>query len=272
MAAGSLPCVNDDAIGRTLRAIRQRLGLRQADVAARAGLSQQVVSALERGGLEQLSLRAARGVARALGAELVISVRWRGAEIDRVRDEDHAHVIAETAAMLEADGWLTATEVTYSWYGERGSIDLLAFHPATRTLLVVEVKTEIASVEETLRRHDAKVRLAGRVARDRFGWDARSVSRFLAVRDTRTARRRIDRHDAVFSRAYPIRGWATRTWLHAPSGAAGLLLFLSGTAVASGSQGSDRVRRLRIRRPRTAGAGSGRSERPTPGPGSGSAD
>ena len=264
--------MNDDAIGRTLRAIRQRLGLRQADVAERAGLSQQVVSVLERGGLEQLSLRAARGVARALGAELVIGVRWRGAEIDRVRDEVHAQIVAATAALLEAEGWLTATEVTYSWYGERGSIDLLAFHPATRTLLVVEVKTEIASVEETLRRHDAKVRLAGRVARDRFGWDARSVSRFLAVRDTRTARRRIDRHSAVFGRAYPTRGWATRAWLHAPSGAAGLLLFLSGTAVAGGSQGSDRTRRLRIRRPRMAGARSGRSEHSAPGSGGGAAD
>ncbi|HEY4190087.1 MAG TPA: hypothetical protein VGM28_06685, partial [Candidatus Limnocylindrales bacterium] len=54
-------------------------------------------------------------------------------------------------------------------YGERGSIDILAWHAATRTLLIVEVKTEIASAEEMLRRHDAKVRLGPAIGRERFG-------------------------------------------------------------------------------------------------------
>jgi hypothetical protein len=58
--------------------------------------------------------------------------------------------------------------VSYSVYGERGSIDLLAWHPAIRTLLVIEVKTEVSSVEAMLRKHDEKVRLAPRVAAERF--------------------------------------------------------------------------------------------------------
>jgi hypothetical protein len=40
--------------------------------------------------------------------------------------------------------------VTFSIYGERGSIDLLAWHSETRTLLVVELKSELTSIEETL--------------------------------------------------------------------------------------------------------------------------
>lgn len=244
--------MDDVGIGRTLRSIRHRLRLRQADVAARAEVSQQLVSLLERGGLERLSIRSARRAVRALGAEVVLTIRWRGAEIDRVRDDGHARVVAEVAALLEADGWVTAAEVTYSWYGERGSIDLLAFHAPTRTLLVVEVKTEIASVEETLRRHDQKVRLAGRIARDRFGWDAREVTRLLAVRESRTARRRVERHDAVFQRAYPTRGWAARSWFGAPVRTGGLLVFLSGTTVRGGSQAPATVQR--IRRPGTRSA------------------
>jgi hypothetical protein len=55
-------------------------------------------------------------------------------------------------------------------FGERGSIDLLAWHESSRTLLVIELKTELTSVEETLRRHDSKVRLAPGIARERFGW------------------------------------------------------------------------------------------------------
>ena len=113
-----------------------------------------------RGGLERLSLGGARGGAGARrGAGGDGAVARRG---DRPgpRRGPRCAWSRPSAALLEAEGWLTAAEVTYSGYGERGSIDLLAFHPATRTLLVVEVKTEIASVEETLRRHDAKVRLA----------------------------------------------------------------------------------------------------------------
>ena len=244
--------MDDVGIGRTLRTLRRRLRLRQGDVAARAGVSQQVVSVLETGGLERVSIRRARRMARVLGAEIVVTVRWRGAEVDRVRDETHARVVGEVAAILEADGWVTAAEVTYAVYGERGSIDLLAFHPATGMLLVVEVKTEIVSVEETLRRHDQKVRLAGRIARERFGWEAREVTRLLAVRDTRTARRRVDHHEAVFARAYPTRGWAARSWLETPARTAGLLVFLSDTKDHGGRQGSATVRRVRRPDPRSA--------------------
>jgi transcriptional regulator with XRE-family HTH domain len=237
--------MDDVAIGRLVGVIRRRLGLRQADVAARAEVSQQLVSLLEAGGLGRLSLGAARGILRAMGAELVVTVRWRGAEVDRVRDEMHAAVVAAVAALLEAEGWLTAAEVSYSEFGERGSIDLLAFHPVTRILLVVEVKSEIASVEETLRRHDAKVRLAPKIARERLGWAAVGTCRLLAVSDTRTARRRVDRHEGVFGRAYPVRGWAARNWLRHPFPGAGLLLFLPATSGAGTGRGADTPKRVR---------------------------
>ena len=243
--------MDDVALGRTLRAIRQRLGLRQADVAAKGEVSQQLVSKIEAGLLRGTSMRVLRQVAGSLGAELVVSVRWHGADLDRLRDEVHARLVAEIAVLLEADGWLTAPEVTYSWYGERGSIDLLAFHPRTRTLLVIEAKSEVVSVEETLRRHDQKVRLAARVALDRFGWEARSVGRLLAVRDGTTARRRVARHDAVFGRAYPIRGWAARAWLAAPTGPAGLLMFLPATTGGGAGPRAVTVRRVRVPRPRS---------------------
>lgn len=48
---------------------------------------------------------------------------------------------------LQSHGWLPRVEATYSRFGERGSIDVLAFHAATRTLLVVEIKTVIADAQ-----------------------------------------------------------------------------------------------------------------------------
>lgn len=41
-------------------------------------------------------------------------------------------------------------EVSFSIYGERGVIDLLAWHGPSRTLLVIELKTEVVDAAEML--------------------------------------------------------------------------------------------------------------------------
>jgi len=95
---------------------------------------------------------------------------WRGGAVDRLMDERHATLIGAAATTLRDAGWEVAIEITYSVYGERGSIDLLAGHGRTRTLLVAEVKFELASVEQTGRKLDEKVRIAStRLCRERFG-------------------------------------------------------------------------------------------------------
>ena len=80
-----------------------------------------------------------------------------------------------TLGLLGAAGWMVRPEVSYSEWGERGSIDLLGWHASTRSLLIVEVKSELASVEETLRKHDEKVRLGSVVASRRLGWSPLTV-------------------------------------------------------------------------------------------------
>ena len=99
-----------------------------------------------------------------------VGMRWRGGDIDRVADEGHAALVGRVASMLEGLGWQVGPEVSFSVFGERGSIDLLAWHPTARILLVIEVKTSLNSVEEMLRRQDVKVRLAAGIANERFGW------------------------------------------------------------------------------------------------------
>jgi transcriptional regulator with XRE-family HTH domain len=58
--------VDDVRAGRLIRALRLRLGWRQADLGVRAGVSQQEVSVLERGHIETVPLRTLRAVLRAL--------------------------------------------------------------------------------------------------------------------------------------------------------------------------------------------------------------
>jgi len=216
----------DVRIGARFRALRQRLGWRQQDVADRARVSRSVVSLIERGRLERVSLANLRAVAEALDAEFFVQVRWRGGDLDRLLDEGHASIVGATARNLRTRGWQVRVEVSYSIYGERGSIDLLAWHEATKTLLVIEVKTDLVSVEETLRNHDAKVRLAGRIARAELGWDAVTIGRLLVLPNLATPRRRVDRHAAVLELAYPARGSEVRSWLRDPHGTLSGILFV----------------------------------------------
>jgi transcriptional regulator with XRE-family HTH domain len=251
--------VNDIRIGTVARALRQRLGLRQADVGARARVSQDVVSLIERGQLERVSLSLLRRVLRGLDADLVLVARWRGGDVDRLIDERHAWLGGRVAGLLGADGWRVFPEVTYSIFGERGSIDLIAWHPETRTLLVIELKSELVSAEETLRRHDAKVRLAPAIVADRFGWRPVSVARLLVLPDTTTNRRRVERHSALFSQAYPAGNVATRRFIRRPSSTSsfGGLWFLSDTTDLRGIQRFRSTRRIRRRVTRVVERGSG---------------
>ena len=239
--------MDDVRLGWRVRVVRHRLGWRQQDVAVRAGVSQDTVSRIERGRLDALQVRTLRAVCRALDIELAQEIRWRGGDLDRLADEGHAALVAAVCRTLERTGWVVQPEVSYSVYGERGSIDVLAWHPGARIVVVIEVKTTLTSIEETLRRHDAKVRLAPGVARERFGWDAAGVGRLLVLPDVSTARRRVARHDGVLVRRYPLRGPAVRAWLRDPVPGSGLLLFLSPTLRVVGSNGAVASRRVRTR-------------------------
>ena len=62
-------------IGRIVRAMRHRLGVRQSDIGRRANVSQDVVSLVERGHLDRVSLPVIRRILKAVDAELVMFIR-----------------------------------------------------------------------------------------------------------------------------------------------------------------------------------------------------
>lgn len=235
-------------IGRIVRTLRRRRGWRQIDLADRARVSQQVVSLIETGQIGHVSVHRLDRVLRVLEAELELNVRWRGGELDRVMDEGHAILVQAIAALLDALGWVVRVEVTYSTGADRGSIDVLAFHPSRSALLVIEVKTDITSAEATLRKHDEKVRVAGAVAQSRFAWSARSVSRLLVLPDASTARRRITHHGLLFNRAYLLRGSRLKVWLRDPASSTSGLVFVAVTNVVGSRR--ELTSRRRVRRPR----------------------
>lgn len=142
---------------RAVPALRLKRGWRQADLAARAGCTRQAVSPLECGGAGTLKVATLDAIMQALGASLDVVLRWEGALLDRTLDAAHAGIVEILVAHLRGCGWETRLEVSFNHYGDRGRVDVLAYHQATVTLLIIEVKTVIGDLQDALGRLDVKV-------------------------------------------------------------------------------------------------------------------
>jgi transcriptional regulator with XRE-family HTH domain len=243
--------MDDVRLGAIFRAVRIRLGMRQHDVAVLAGVSDATISRLERGFVGEMSSDVVRCVAAVLEIRVEYTARWRGGDLDRLVNARHARLAEECVAELRAvDGWVVRPEVSFAIFGERGAIDLLAWHEARRALLVIELKTEIVDIGELLATLDRKVRLARRVAAD-LSWQAESVSVALLVAEGRTNRRRIDAHAGVFGAAYPDDGRRLRRWLRGPVGRVAVLTFVPDRRRGSVRTAMSTPKRVRAR-PRAA--------------------
>jgi hypothetical protein len=175
----------------------------------------------------------------ALGARVNFRVDWNGEAADRLLDADHAALVEVVLRALRDFGWEAIPEVSFSFGGERGSIDILDWHGASRTLLVVEVKSVVPDVQATLFVLDRKVRLADRVGLAR-GWRPRRISTLMVIAESRTARRRVDTHKATFDARFPDRARVVQRFVRNPHEGEGLqgLWFL---AVRTGAGSRHRV-------------------------------
>jgi transcriptional regulator with XRE-family HTH domain len=206
-------------VGSALRAVRKRRGWRQADVAIRARVSRSLVATIERGHVDTVSLRTLRRVTAALDVRLDLLPRWRGGELDRLLNARHSALHESVARFFgQLPAWLIEPEVSFSIYGERGVIDILAWHAASRCLLVIELKTLIVDVQALVGDVDRKRRLARRIASER-GWDALTVSSWVIVAKDATNQRRVAAHRTMLRSALPTDGRTMRSWLLKPEGA-----------------------------------------------------
>ena len=181
-------------------------------------MSRAFISLIERGHLEMVSLRTLRGVAGVLDVRVDLLARWRGGELDRLLNARHSRLHESVARYFIAlPDWSIEPEVSLSIYGERGVIDILAWHAATRSLLVIELKTRIVDVQALVGDVDRKRRLARTIAQERR-WDAATVSSWLIVLRDPTNQRRIAAHRTMLKAALPTDGRTMRSWLLKPTG------------------------------------------------------
>ncbi|HEV8403348.1 MAG TPA: helix-turn-helix transcriptional regulator [Candidatus Limnocylindrales bacterium] len=239
--------MDDFRVGGAIRLVRQRRGWRQRDLEERSGVSQSVISRIERGHLGGQSVDDIRAVAAALDVRIDLVARWRAGDLDRLLNGGHSALHESVARMFrdKLPAWVLAPEVSFAIYGERGVIDILAWHPGRRALLVIELKTDLADMNELVGTFDRKRRLARQIALER-GWDPLIVSAWLIIVDSRTNRRRVAAHEAMLRGALPDDGRAIARWLRDPARAVAGLSFWAGVVGGSGSSPRSRpVRRVR---------------------------
>jgi transcriptional regulator with XRE-family HTH domain len=245
------PIVDLARLGRGLRALRRRRGWRQVDLAAAAGVSRSQVCRIELGDSAAIPVGALGRVVASAGGTLDLLVLHQGEALDRLLDEAHARLVDLLVERLRALGWVVAVEVSFSRYGERGSIDVLAWHPVRRALAVFEVKSVTPDLQALLAGLDRKARLAPSIASER-GWEPVAVARILVLGETSTNRDRLARHASTVDAALPAGTRDVRRWLAEPvaPGIAGVLFLrdVRPTGVAAGGRHRVRVRR---RAPRT---------------------
>ena len=208
-----------------------------------------MIGRIERGGVAAARVDVIRRMADALGARFDTAVRWQGGDLGRLIGARHSAMHEAMARYLHAlQPWTGEPEVSFSIYGERGIIDVLAWHPPSRCLLVIELKTELVDLNETMGTLDRKRRLANRIARDR-GWDPATVGVWLVIADTRTNRRAVARHATVLRSKYPADGRTIRSWLRRPDGQVLALSFMPDVGEVNPGPGTGPIRRVSGRRP-----------------------
>ena len=228
------------ALGRNLRMVRIKRRARQSDVAVKARISATVVGRHEAG--ECASISALDRHAAAIGLRLELRLIGRAGEVDRLSDVEHAAIVEGLAERLREEDWITEPEASFSEYGERGRVDLLAFHPETGTLLLIEVKTLLVELGELFGRVNVKERLVPAIAQARQ-WRVERVTTVLAVAST-SANRAIVRSHATLFGAFTVAPFVPRDLVR---GGRFLCWITPGAAgrVGGWTAGRQRVRRGR---------------------------
>ena len=120
---------------------------------------------IERGHLDGLTIGKLRRVAGVLEVELAVEARWRGGALERSLAHRHAAMSEAVTRLLQGAGWEVRPEVSFSHFGERGVVDLVAWHAERHVLLLIELETEIVDVNQLLGVTDRRRRLAHVIAR-----------------------------------------------------------------------------------------------------------
>lgn len=205
------------------------------------------MSLVERGHLARLRVEVVRAISAALDVALPFEPRWRGADLAKLLDEGHATLMEFVIQLLRPAGWEILPEYSFNRYGDRGVVDIVAWMATRRTLLVVEIKTRIADIQDLLGTLDRKCRVVPDLLAHEKGWHPIAVGRIVVIAETSVARGRIAAHATTFEAALPARNREVRRWLARPSGELRGLWFVRPSTPGDGKSKRGGSHRIRMR-------------------------
>ncbi len=209
----SEPVPSPARLGVGLREARRTANRTQAEVGDTAGVSQSLVSSLERGRGAGATIETWACLAAAVGEQFVgFLERAPGAE--RPRDIEHLRRQSALIELASTGGWSAIPELAIDPGLTRGrSIDVALVRRVSLEAVVVEVWDWFDDVGAGLRGLDAKSNaLAGRLASgspDPGAWRVRGL---YVVRGTRRNRRLVDELRPLFAARFPE---SSISWLRA---------------------------------------------------------
>lgn len=186
------------------KATRISCGWTQRELSRRAGVPQSLISELERGIARDIRLSDLERIAVALGIRYRYAFEPPTIHPRQQRDFVHARCSSHLDRRLRGARCLVAREVEIGSDRSRGWIDILAFQPATRTALVIEIKTELHDIGAIERSTNWYGREAWAAAR-RAGWPPRRVIVALIVLQSEANDRAISANRDLLRTRWPGR-------------------------------------------------------------------
>lgn len=164
---------------RLCRETRTMLDITQRELAAVVGVSRPLITSIEAGHTAP-TLDLVQRIAVALGLEIDIAARPPVVAFPRPGDQVHAWCSGHVDRRFRGCEWETRREEEVVHARAHGWIDLLAFDPRTRTLVIVEIKTRIDDLGAIERQLGWYERDAALIAQ-RHGWRPRRIETWLLV-------------------------------------------------------------------------------------------
>jgi transcriptional regulator with XRE-family HTH domain len=199
---------------RLCRETRMMLDVTQAELARSGGVSRSHIAGIETGRVNP-SLDLVSRIADRLGIEVAFVARPPLIVSRRTHDVVHARCSGFVDGRFRRAGWLTAREIEIAEPSAHGWIDLLAYEPVSRTLVIVEVKTrldDIGAVERQIGWYERRAVNAAQA----IGWRPSRVLSWLIVLASDEVERAIRMNREVMLRSFPARAVTMRGVLADP--------------------------------------------------------
>jgi len=185
------------------RDARTLLDITQAELAAAVGVSRSLIAGIETG-----RVNATLDIVMRIGDALHLDLQIVGARplvIDpRPSGVLHGRCSAYVGRRLARQGWSTRREVEMVHGRWHGWIDILAFHPGSSTLIIIEIKTQLDDLGAIERQLSWYERGARDVAAA-IGWRPTKVLTWLLLLETEEVETAVRRERELLRVGFPLR-------------------------------------------------------------------